>query len=119
MEWDYAEFSRAAERVLNLERAITIRHFGRDRAMDERVVPSFEYAENWPNREIGERMALDRAQFMPVLDDYYRIRGWDGATGWPTRDGRSPGWIWVRLRPDGEGAASARPRCRRSPPSHP
>lgn len=85
VDWDYTEFSRAAERVLNLERAIAIRHFGRDRVMDERVVPAFEYDENWPNRELGERMALDRAKFIPLMDDYYQIRGWDVKTGWPTR----------------------------------
>ncbi len=86
VDWDDAEFSRAAERVLNLERAITVRHFGRDRAMDERVLPAFEYDENWLNPETHERMALDRAQFDPVMDEYLRLRGWDVKTGWPTRE---------------------------------
>jgi hypothetical protein len=84
VDWGPAEFNRAAERALNLERAITVRHFGRDRAMDERVLPSFEYDENWVNPEIGVRKALDREQFMPVMDDYLRILGWDVETGWPT-----------------------------------
>jgi hypothetical protein len=82
--WDPAEFERAAERVLNLERAITVRHFARDRRMDERVLPSFEYAENWVNPEIGRRMALDRSAFDPVMDAYLRLQGWDVRTGWPT-----------------------------------
>ena len=82
--WDTAEFERAAERVLNLERANTVRHWGRTRAMDERVIPAFEYKENWVNPELGTRMALDREQFLPLMDEYYRLRGWDVETGWPT-----------------------------------
>jgi hypothetical protein len=86
LDWDTAEFERAAERVLNLERAIVVRHFGRTRAVDERVLPSFEYDENWVNPELGKRMRLDRARFEPVMDAYYRLRGWDVDTGWPTRE---------------------------------
>ena len=85
LDWDTAEFERAAERVLNLERAIVVRHYGRTRAMDECVLPAFEYDENWVNPETGVRMKLDRAQFEPVMDAYYRLRGWDVETGWPTR----------------------------------
>jgi aldehyde:ferredoxin oxidoreductase len=86
LDWDTAEFERAAERVLNLERAIVIRHWGRTRAMDERVLPYFAYDENWVNPEIGERQRLDAARFKPVMDDYYRLRGWDVDSGWPTRE---------------------------------
>lgn len=86
LDWDTAEFERAAERVLNLERAIVIRHFGRTRAMDERVLASFEYDENWINQELGHRKRLKRAKFTPVMDEYYRLRGWDIETGWPTRE---------------------------------
>ncbi|MBN1400202.1 MAG: hypothetical protein JXA74_05155 [Anaerolineae bacterium] len=82
--WDTAEFMQAAERVLNLERANTIRHWGRTRATDERVLPSFEYEENWVNPEIGERKALERDKFDPVMDAYLRRLGWDVASGWPT-----------------------------------
>ena len=85
LDWDTAELEQAAERVLNLERANVIRHWGRTRAMDERVIPSFEYDENWVNPELGVRMALDREQFLPLMDEYYRLRGWDVETGWPTQ----------------------------------
>ncbi len=84
LDWDTAAFEHAAERVLNLERAIAVRHWGRDRAMDERVIPYFEYAENWVNPEVGQPMRLERSRFLPVMDEYYRLRGWDVATGWPT-----------------------------------
>ena len=86
LDWDTAAFEQAAERVLNLERAVTIRHWGRTRAMDERVIPSFEYDEDHINPEIGARKKLDRDQFLPVMDEYYRLRGWDVETGWPTKE---------------------------------
>jgi aldehyde:ferredoxin oxidoreductase len=86
LDWDTPEFERAAERVLNLERAIVIRHWGRTREMDERVIPYFEYDENWVNPELGHRMRLDRTQFAGVMDEYYRLRGWDARTGWPTKE---------------------------------
>jgi aldehyde:ferredoxin oxidoreductase len=86
LDWDTREFEHAAERVLNLERAIVVRHFGRTRAMDERVVPYFEYDENWVNPEIGIRQRLERREFLLVMDEYYHLRGWDVKTGWPTRE---------------------------------
>jgi len=86
IDWSPDQFTQAAERVLNLERAIVIRHYGRDRQMDERVLPAFEYDENWVNTERGERMKLDRQAFDPVMDDYLRLRGWDVDSGWPTQE---------------------------------
>ena len=86
LDWDTAAFEHAAERVLNLERAVTIRHWGRTRAMDERVIPSFEYDEDHVNPKVGVRKKLDREQFLPVMDEYYRLRGWDVKTGWPTEE---------------------------------
>jgi hypothetical protein len=80
-----AEFERAAERVYTQERALCVRHWARDRQMDESVLPSFEYEENWPNPFLGRRQGLDREQFRAVLDDYYSLLGWDLETGWPTR----------------------------------
>jgi hypothetical protein len=54
--------------------------------MDESVLPSFEYLENWTNPLLGERQALDREQFLSVMDDYYTLHGWDVETGWPTKE---------------------------------
>lgn len=84
--WTEEEFEKAAERVYALERALTVRHWGRDRKMDESVLASFEYPENWVNPLLGERYALDREQFRPVMDDYYRLLGWDLENAWPTRE---------------------------------
>ena len=84
-EWCEEDFERAAERIYTQERALNVRHWGRDRQMDESVLPAYEYEENWENPVLGEKYALDREQFLPIMDDYYRFLGWDPETGWPTR----------------------------------
>jgi len=119
VDWDSTEFSRAAERVLNLERAITVRHFGRDRAMDERVLPAFEYDENWINPEIGRRMKLERDKFDPVLDEYLQIRGWDTETGWPTEATLSSLGLAGVHGPMVAGAKTAKTRLGDLPPVEP
>ena len=86
VDWTENEFEEAALRVYTLERALTVRHWGRDRRVDEMVLPAFEYRENWASPLLGERMALDRKAFAPVVDAYYRRLGWDPATGWPTQE---------------------------------
>lgn len=85
-EWEERDFTQAAERVYTLERAICVRHFGRDRHMDERAVDAFAYPENWISPVLNRRYALDKETFAPVLDDYYRRLGWDPSTGWPTAE---------------------------------
>lgn len=84
VDWEEADFERAAERVYTLERALCVRHWARDRAIDETALASFEYEENWENPVLGEKHALDREAFFPELDAYYRHLGWDPKTGWPT-----------------------------------
>ncbi|MGM0401448.1 MAG: aldehyde ferredoxin oxidoreductase N-terminal domain-containing protein [Chloroflexota bacterium] len=84
-DWTEDEFERAAERIYTLERALTIRHWCRDRKMDEMVLPSFEYKENWINPFLEERHGLDRKKFAPVMEEFYELQGWDPDTGWPTK----------------------------------
>ena len=84
VDWTEEEFNRAAERVYTLERALTVRHWGRDRQMDEMVLPSFQYLENWQSPALETRHALDTAAFRPQIDAYYALQGWDPSTGWPT-----------------------------------
>jgi len=78
------EFSEMVERSVNMERAVQVRLFDRSRADDETVIPYFETPEYWQNPLLGERQALDRAQFLRLMDDYYELRGWDRVTGRPT-----------------------------------
>jgi aldehyde:ferredoxin oxidoreductase len=80
------EFERSCERIYTLERALHVRHFGRNRAMDELVLPAFEYPENWPSPLTGQRHALERDRFEPLMLEYYRLQGWDPESGWPTRE---------------------------------
>ena len=54
--------------------------------MDESVIPAYEYEENWTNPVLGVKYALDRTQFLPVMDEYYGYLGWDPETGWPMRE---------------------------------
>jgi aldehyde:ferredoxin oxidoreductase len=77
------EFYRCAERAVNLERALQIRHHGRSRQDDETVIPYFEHEENEVNPFLGRRQKLDREQFSTLLDAYYALRGWNCETGWP------------------------------------
>jgi len=109
-DWCEEEFDRAADRIYTLERALCVRHWGRDRAMDESVLPSYEYEENWANPLIGEKQSLDRQQFLPVMDDYYRRLGWDPETGWPTRARMAELGIEDLYEPMVAGAQSARER---------
>lgn len=82
--WSREEFYAAAERVVNLERAIEIRRHGRSRQDDEWVIPYFEVPDAWVNPVLGERYALDADKFRAMLTDFYQKRGWDPGTGVPT-----------------------------------
>jgi hypothetical protein len=119
LDWDTAAFEQAAERVLNLERAITIRHWGRTRAMDERVIASFEYDEDRVNPELGVRKKLDRDQFLPVMDEYYRLRGWDVEMGWPTEERLESLGLSGVYDKMVAGASKARSRLPELPPVEP
>jgi hypothetical protein len=83
--WSEGEFVRAAERVWTLERALQVRHWGRDRDMDEMVLSYFERREPYQNPFLDRRHALDRKQFKPVMDEFYRLHGLDRERAWPTR----------------------------------
>ncbi len=86
VDWDEAEFTRAAERIYALERATNVRHWARSRAVDERTLSSFTYEENWQSPELDRKYALDRTAFRPVADEYYRLLGWDVETGRPSEE---------------------------------
>jgi aldehyde:ferredoxin oxidoreductase len=78
------EFEQACERIFNLERAIQVWLFDRQRRDDETLVPYFEEVEWWENPLLGERKRLERDEFIPLLERYYRLRGWDLERGRPT-----------------------------------
>jgi aldehyde:ferredoxin oxidoreductase len=74
-----AALDRAGERIWNQLRAIDVRTFGRDRAIDESTLDGYAY----PALEDG--VLLDRERFLGMLDKYYELSGWNPANGWPTR----------------------------------
>ncbi|NLP04721.1 hypothetical protein GX411_02055 [Candidatus Fermentibacteria bacterium] len=86
MDWDDREMEAASDRVIQLERAFHVRNHSRCRADDESLVPYFEEEEYLVNPLIGERRRLDAGSFGSVMDEYYALRGWDRATGRPTRE---------------------------------
>ncbi len=73
------ELDLGGERVFNLLRAIDIRNHGRSREVDWQVAQSLTFP------AFTDGVVLDLEQFAPMLDTYYRLRGWDPATGYPTR----------------------------------
>ena len=78
------EFELACERIFNLERAIQVRNYHRQRNDDETVIPYFEHLEWWENPLVGEKKRLERDKFIPLLENYYRLRRWDLECGRPT-----------------------------------
>jgi hypothetical protein len=84
--WSEEDFVRAAERVCSLERALQVRHWARDREVDEAVLPYFERTEPYQNPFLDGRYALDRERFKPVMDEFYTLHGWDIGRGWPTQE---------------------------------
>jgi aldehyde:ferredoxin oxidoreductase len=76
---DEAALDRAGERIWNQLRAVDVRYFRRDRAVDEATIDGFMY----PGKDDG--VMLDREQFLTLLDTYYQLSGWDLGNGWPTR----------------------------------
>jgi aldehyde:ferredoxin oxidoreductase len=70
------DLNRVGERVWNLSRAIMVRE-GRTRGEDT-------FHESFFREEAGEK-ALPEEDFERAKTRYYRLRGWDEKTGWPTR----------------------------------
>jgi aldehyde:ferredoxin oxidoreductase len=80
------ELDLVCERVFNLERAVQVRNFDRQRSDDETVIPYFEHEEWWENPYLHEKKRMEREKFLPVLDKYYLLRGWDLEQGRPTAE---------------------------------
>lgn len=64
-------------RIYNLERAIMVRE-GRTRMADESVIPYFQKPD-------GAGIRLDVEKFKALMDEFYKLRGWDPRTGWLRR----------------------------------
>ncbi|MBN1400869.1 MAG: hypothetical protein JXA74_08520 [Anaerolineae bacterium] len=71
-----------AERIITLERCLEVRNAGRKREEDEAVIPHYQ----WSEKTDRTHLSADAHEFRALLDRYYDLRGWDRATGWPTRE---------------------------------
>jgi aldehyde:ferredoxin oxidoreductase len=75
-----ADLNDTAERIKNLFRAILIRNYGRTREMEvNEVLPMLNYPD-------ADGKTVSEAEYNHLVDNYYRLRGWDLKTGWPTRE---------------------------------
>jgi len=83
IDLEIAEMERPiAERIVTLERCLDVRNTGRDRAGDEAVIPHFQ----WAGKVDGTQLSADGHELRAMLDEYYRLRGWDPVTGHPRRE---------------------------------
>lgn len=74
------DINKAAERIKNLFRAILIRNHGRTREMEvNEVLPMLKYPD-------ADGKTVSEEEYNHLVDNYYRFRGWDLKTGWPTRE---------------------------------
>ncbi|MFO8011632.1 MAG: aldehyde ferredoxin oxidoreductase N-terminal domain-containing protein [Dehalococcoidia bacterium] len=98
MDVDEPGLRRIGERVYNLQRAILVREGRGGRDFDELTELSYDVPLNYdisnpqclvPGRggEVVSRRGevIDRQRFERMKDEYYRLRGWDVATGLQTR----------------------------------
>lgn len=79
--FDEAGLYEVGERICDLERAIVVRD-GRTRDTD--AIPDFFFKVPIPDGAQQGRK-LDRKKFEKMKDEYYGLRGWDVATGFPRR----------------------------------
>jgi len=97
-EIDEAGLYRIGERIFNLQRAVLAREGRRGREHD--VIDEYNFTSPLkgdfgnpeclvPGRDgavLARRgMVVDRAEFERMMDEFYRIRGWDVASGLQTR----------------------------------
>lgn len=79
MDMPVERLQRIGERIYNLQRCYNARQ-GITRA-DDRLPRRFTDEPSPSGHARGQVIDLE-----PMLDEYYRLRGWDLATGWPTAE---------------------------------
>ena len=80
IQYSDVEILKAAERVINTERAFIVKG-GIRRCHD--YPPRRELEEPFPNGPF-KGVKLDKVKYDKMLDEYYQLRGWDPVTGIPT-----------------------------------
>jgi len=77
------ELQEASLRMRNVERAFECRH-GRRRAND--TIPRKEFGKPISRGTAAGKYGVTETQLEQLKDEYYALRGWDRATGVPTRE---------------------------------
>jgi aldehyde:ferredoxin oxidoreductase len=77
MEMPVEKLKKIGERIYNLQRCYNVAH-GITRA-DDRLPRRFSEEPSPSGNAEGNIIDLE-----PMLDEYYKLRGWDVGTGWPT-----------------------------------
>jgi len=73
------EMDKAGERLKNQVRALIMRNYDRTREQEvNEIMPFFRIPDH-------SSIPIDEAEWSIMVDHYYEQRGWDKATGWPTR----------------------------------
>jgi len=80
VEMGEAALDQVGERIVNLERAIMVRE-GRSKTYDL-ACGVVTYLRDRPD---PDGIHLDADRFTTALEELYALRGWDPATGWPTK----------------------------------
>jgi aldehyde:ferredoxin oxidoreductase len=87
LDMDVNKLAMAGERIWNLRRAIMVKRENRTRENDTLNEPYFKKAITcYGGTATGlVNGPIDKAKFEALKDRYYKLRGWDVTTGWPTR----------------------------------
>lgn len=80
------ELMLIGERIYTLERCFNIRE-GFDRRLDDTPWRLMHEPADWPSISAEDKGRVnDPEDLNEMLDEYYRLRGWDLERGWPRRD---------------------------------
>jgi aldehyde:ferredoxin oxidoreductase len=87
LDMDVDKIAKAGERIWNLRRAIMVKRENRTRENDTLNEPYFKKAITCYGGTAAGLVngPIDKAKFEALKDRYYKLRGWDVTTGWPTR----------------------------------
>ena len=87
LDVDVDKLAMAGERIWNLRRAIMVKRENRTRENDTLNEPYFKKAITCLAGSATGLVngPIDTAKFEALKDRYYKLRGWDVNTGWPTR----------------------------------